>query len=338
MIQTLVAALMWVLVASLLILRRGRTERSITYSALTIAIAMTLNVDAIYVIVDRVLGGANLATLLSDGLLMIGLFFLGRAALKAGEYRPRLVRAAVGRSALLIALLGVSVTFTLIDRGPTTVNFMIDLGAQRWAATYSIIAFTYCGIVVAAMLALATRQFRLSDGIQRIPPALLFIGSASGVALCVVVIVMDVAHISGKLELMNAVGTTYGPLSLLAFVFLCAGFVGQPMARYVRDRGRRKQAAEMVRELEPLWCRATLVRPGLSGTNLLGLSLDDSEVRLHREIVEIRDAMIDPRISFEVSGADRGLLERAEGHLLGVDARGESEPVNGRPARERGHA
>ncbi len=78
MIQTLVAALMWVLVASLLILRRGRTDRSITYSALTIAIAMTLNVDAIYVVVDRVLGATNLATLLSDGLLMIGLFFLGR--------------------------------------------------------------------------------------------------------------------------------------------------------------------------------------------------------------------------------------------------------------------
>ena len=134
MIQTFVAALMWGLVASLLILRRGRTDRSVTYSALTIAIAMTLNVDAIYV-VDRVLGASNLTTLLSDALLMIGLFFLGRAAMKAGEYRPRLVRAAVGRSALFIALLSASVTFTLIDRGPTTVNFMIDLGAQPWAAT-----------------------------------------------------------------------------------------------------------------------------------------------------------------------------------------------------------
>lgn len=336
MIQTLVAALMWVLVTSLLFLRRGRTDRSITYSALTIAIAMTLNVDAIYVVVDRVLGATNLATLLSDVLLMIGLFFLGRAAMKAGEYRPRLVRAAVGRSALFIALLGASVAFTLIDRGQTTVNFMIDLGAQPWAATYSIVAFTYCGIVVAAMLALATRQFRLGDGIQRIPPALLFIGSASGVALCVVVIVMDVAHISGNLELMNVVGATYGPLSLLAFVFLCAGFVGQPMVRYVRDRARRAQTAEMVRELQPLWRRATLVRPGLSGTNSLGSSLDDPEVRIHREIVEIRDAMIDPRVSFEVTGPDRALLERAEAHLLGAVARGTREPVPGRPARERG--
>ena len=48
MIQTLVATLMWALVASLLIFRRKRTDRSVTYAALTIAIAMTLNVDGIY--------------------------------------------------------------------------------------------------------------------------------------------------------------------------------------------------------------------------------------------------------------------------------------------------
>ena len=99
MIQTLVAILMWVLVASLLVLRRGRPDRSITYASLTIAIAMTLNVDAIYLTVDPVFGGTNITTLLSDALLMIGLFFLGRAAMKAGQYRPRLVRAAVGRPA-----------------------------------------------------------------------------------------------------------------------------------------------------------------------------------------------------------------------------------------------
>ena len=37
MIVVLVAAFMWLLVAALLILRRGRAERNITYAALTIA-------------------------------------------------------------------------------------------------------------------------------------------------------------------------------------------------------------------------------------------------------------------------------------------------------------
>ena len=35
--QIYVAVLMWLLVASLLILRRGRAERSITYAAIVIA-------------------------------------------------------------------------------------------------------------------------------------------------------------------------------------------------------------------------------------------------------------------------------------------------------------
>ena len=82
MIQTLVATLMWALVASLLIFRRKRADRSVTYAAITIAIAMTLNVDAIYTAVDPLLGGTNIATLIADALLMTGLFFLGRGAEK----------------------------------------------------------------------------------------------------------------------------------------------------------------------------------------------------------------------------------------------------------------
>ncbi|WP_299023735.1 hypothetical protein, partial [uncultured Dietzia sp.] len=72
MIQTLVATLMWALVASLLIFRRKRTDRSVSHAALTIAIAMTLNVDSIYAVVDPFLGGTNIATLIADALLMTG--------------------------------------------------------------------------------------------------------------------------------------------------------------------------------------------------------------------------------------------------------------------------
>lgn len=40
---------------------------------------------------------------------------------------------------------------------------------------------------------------------------------------------------------------------------------------------------------------------------------------MHREIVEIRDAMIDPRITFDTSDAEIAMLERAGSHLLGRD-------------------
>lgn len=321
MIQALVATLMWALVASLLIFRRKRADRSITYASFTIAVAMTLNVDAIYLATDPLLGGTNVTTLVSDGLLMTGIFFLGQGVMKVDEYRPRLVRVAVGVPVLLTSLLAITTTFVFIDRGTTTTRFMIDLGAQPAAAAYSIINFSYFFLVITTMMILAARQYLRSSGIQRLPAALLSLGSAFGGALCLTVLIMDVAHVTGHLDLMRAVQPAYEPLSLLAFLFLCAGFAAQPAVRRAQHDMRRKRTVGLATQLEPLWKRASLVRPGLSQADPLAASADDLESRLHREIVEIRDAMIDPRVTFDISAAERALLNRAESHLLGLDTR-----------------
>ena len=319
MIQTPVATLMWALVASLLIFRRKRADRSITYAAITIAIAMTLNVDAIYIVADPLLGGTNIATLIADALLMTGLFFLGRGVMRTDEYRPRLVRAIVSIPMLAVSLLAITVTFLFIDRGTTTTQFMSDLGDELAAAAYSIINFVYGGIVIATMLTLAARQYRNSTGIQRLPAGLLTLGSAFGVALCVAVIVMDIAHVTGRLGLLHAVQPAYGPLSLLTFLFLCAGFAAQPAVRRAQHYLRDKRTAALAAQLESLWNRATQVRPGLSQADPLAASTEDPEGHLHRVIVEIRDAMIDPRVTFDTSRTERALLERAESHLVGND-------------------
>jgi hypothetical protein len=197
---------------------------------------------------------------------------------------------------------------------------MIDLGAQLAAATYSIITFTYFSLVVTTMLILAVRQFRHSSGVQRLPAGLLTLGSAFGGALCLAVLIMDVAQVSGYLDLMRALQPAYGPLSLLAFLFLCGGFAIQPALRHAQHRFLRKRAERLATQLEPLWGRASLVRPGLSRTEPLAVSVEeDPESRLHRQIFEIRDARIDPRVTFEISAAERELLERAESHLVGYD-------------------
>ncbi|WP_228479303.1 DUF6545 domain-containing protein [Microbacterium atlanticum] len=306
---------------SLLVLRRRRTERSITYAAITIAIAMTLSVDAVYAPVDALLGGSNGGTLIADAALMIGVFFLGRGIMKAAEYRPLPVRIALGSATLVVALVALVIAFLLIDTGSTTTNFMLDLGSQPAAAAYSIIQFTYYGIVVAAMGAVAIRQFRLRTGIQRVPAASLIIGAVLGVSLSIGVIVMDVTHLAGNLDLMTAVGTLYGPLFLLTFVFLCVGLAGQPALRYLSERKRLTQTQSFVQQLTPLWDAATRVRPGLRQRGATAIRLEDPETVLHREVVEIRDAMIDPRVEFDPTSEDRQLLERAEAHLLGSDAR-----------------
>ena len=329
MISLLVSVLMWLLVASLLILRRGRAERNITYAALTIAIAMTLNNDPVYRALDKFAGGTNAVTLAADVALMFGVFFLGRAVMKASEHQPLAVRLVLSRFVLVAALIAAVVTFLFIDRGGTTTNFMLDLGAQPAAAAYSMIQFSYCGTVLTAMAALAARQLRSSNGVQRLPPASLLVGSIFGVVLSVVVITMDVAHVASNLEFMAAISIAYGPILLLTIFFLCLGFAGQPAARALQARARERRTRVLINELGPIWAEATRVRPGISHNEHVPFHADEPETLLHRQVVEIRDAMIDTRVSFEVSDQDRQLVERAERHLLGAGSP-DSGPVASR--------
>ncbi len=119
---------------------------------------------------------------------------------------------------------------------------------------------------------------------------------------------------------MHAIQTAYDPLSVLTFVFLCAGFAVQPAVRRAQHRTRQRQTIAFTAQLEPLWHRATLARPGLSQADPLAANSEDPEGHLHRVIVEIRDAMIDPRITFDINTDERVLLERAESHLVGNDS------------------
>lgn len=278
---------------------------------------MTLNVDAVYTAVDSLIGGTNIATLLSDAILMVGLFFLGRAVMHTGEYRPRTVRLALSFPTLLLSMTAIFVSFWFIDRGHSTTQFMADFGAQLETAIYSIINFTYCGVVVTTMLILAARQYRNSIGIQRLPAALLFLGSASGVALCLDVIVMDIAHVSDQSMVLYATQPAYSLLSLLTFMLLCTGFASQPAIRRAHHLSRARRTATLAVEIEPLWERATQVRPGLSQAEPRATSSQSPEAQLHRKVVEIRDAEIDSRATFTITENERLLLQTVEQHLLG---------------------
>ncbi|MRG58787.1 hypothetical protein GE115_02705 [Agromyces sp. CFH 90414] len=323
MIAVIVSACMWLLVACLLVLRRGRVERSITYASFTIAVSITLNIDAVYLALDGWLGGTNLVTLAADLALMTGVFFLGRGVMKAADAPSRAVRIALGRLAFTIAVVSATVAFVLIDRRATTPEFMLDLGGQPATAAYSMILFTYYAVVLVAMGAVATRQVRVSHGIDALPPVLLVIGCACGVALSAVVAVMDIAHISGNLDVMTGAAVAYGPLYLLTFVFLCLGFAGQPAVRTIRARERARTTLSLTAQLAPVWQAASEVRPGISQD----AAFDDAdpEALLHRQVVEIRDALIDGRVTFTISVAQRELLEEAERHLVG--GAGNSTPM-----------
>jgi hypothetical protein len=91
----------------------------------------------------------------------------------------------------------------------------------------------------------------------------------------------------------------------------------------------------LVHDLEPIWADATTARPGISHTEPAVFGAADPETHLHRQVVEIRDAMIDTRVEFDLNDHDRQLIERAERHLLGVGSI-EAEPAAS-PTRQGQH-
>jgi len=186
--------------------------------------------------------------------------------------------------------------------------------------------------VLTAMAAVATRQVRLSEGVDRLPAVSLLIGSALGLGLVAVVVAMDIAHLSDNVSLMLRLGAAYSPLVLSTFVFLCVGLASQPAIRWLRARSRARATSELVSQTAPIWQRANRVRPGMSQQNAAGFSAADAETRLHRQLVEIRDAAVDPRVSFALSEAERLLVEAAEAHLLGSGS-GVYAPSQGVSAR-----
>lgn len=85
MIQLLAASLIWGLVLCLLPGIRRRADQSILVAAVTIAAALTLNIDSVYLAGDDLLGRHNVLDLLANILMVVGIYFLSRAILRAAD-------------------------------------------------------------------------------------------------------------------------------------------------------------------------------------------------------------------------------------------------------------
>ena len=115
MIQVLAATLMWGLVLCLLPGIRRRADHSIVVAAVTIAAALTLNVDRVYSAGDALLGGRNVLDLGANILMVVGIYFLSRGILRAAD--PEDVPSGherLGIAVLGLVIAGLIVCFSLI--------------------------------------------------------------------------------------------------------------------------------------------------------------------------------------------------------------------------------
>ena len=323
MIQALTASVMWVLVLCLLPGARTRKDHSILIAAVAIAAALLLNVDAIYVVGDAAIGGRNLLDLCASILMVVGIYFLSQAILRAAELSD--VPARPDRRGLLILGLvsvGLILAFLGIAAPRSSTRFMLDYGDQPAAAVYSTIQFSYIGVVVSVTGYMCFR-FRRRMAASYFRVAFTFVGLGCALALVVVLAVlgMDVAHLVGDLSTMANLSIVYDASFVGAMVFLCAGLALPPVARRIVQSRQMRTRADLLNELTLTWERATAARKDARIAAPAGVvdGRDAATQRLHRMLVEIQDAMLmDPGAAKLLNEADAQTVRRTEDFLASI--------------------
>jgi hypothetical protein len=320
MIQDIAATVIWCLALCLLPDLRLRKDKSILVAAVTIATALTLNVDRIYMVGDQLLGGRNLLDLIANIFMVVGIYFLSRAILRGADVSETVDRHnPAGHSVLGIVVVSLIVSFSLVDAPRTSTAFMRDFGSQWPAAAYSGVQFLYIGVVV-AITGITCFRFRGEMARPYFRIAFMFIGLGCALAVVMVLAVlgMDVLHLMGELEAMTRLSYVYDAALVGAMVFLCVGLALPPVARRLVRRSDARAAAVLVDQLSGLWGRITSERSEIR-LDLAQTSIDRHDApkrRLHRMLVEIQDALfVDPHLAQLLSQNDLNVLREAEHHL-----------------------
>ena len=320
MIQVFAAAVIWCLALCLLPDLKRRRDKSILVAALTIASALTLNIDRIYIAGDRVLGSRNLLDLIANIFMVVGIYFLSRAILRAADVSEAVdVHNRAGLWVLATVVGALIVSFSLVDAPRTSTAFMRDFGSQWPAAAYSGVQFLYIGVVV-AITGITCFRFRGEMARPSFRIAFMFIGLGCALAVVMVLAVlgMDVLHLMGDLKAMTSLSYVYDATLVGAMVLLCVGLALPPVARRLARRSDARAAAVLVNRLAELWERLTSERSGirLDLAQTSGDRRDAPRRRLHRMLVEIQDALfVDPHLAQLLSQNDLDVLREAEQHL-----------------------
>ncbi|MDP9906082.1 hypothetical protein [Arthrobacter bambusae] len=320
MIQAIAASVIWGLVLCLLPGSRTRKDHSILFAAIAIATALSLNVDPIFIAGDQALGGRNLLDLSANILMVVGIYFLSQAIVRAAEIKDAPVRR--GRRGLLILGLvsaGLVLAFLRIEAPVSSTRFMLDYGDQPAAAVYSAIQFVYIGVVVGVTGYVCVRfRRRMVTSYFRVAFALIGIGCSLALVLVFAVLGMDVAHLLRQQSTMEQLAAVYDTSFVGAMVFLCAGLALPPVARRIVRRAQLRTQAGLLENLRSTWEKATATRKdGRLAAPAAAIQPSDPETRrLHRMLVEIEDALLmDPATAKLLDETDFQTLSRTEDYL-----------------------
>ncbi|MEV4954165.1 hypothetical protein [Paenarthrobacter nitroguajacolicus] len=325
MIQIVAAALIWLLVVCLLPGMWRRRDHSVLTAAITISVALTLNIDQVYLGMDSVLAGRNFVDLLANVSMVVGIYFLSRAIIRAATPDETIEkRDTLGLILLTVVIVGLAASFSAIFTEGSSTRFMVDYGDQWSAAVYSSIQFVYIGYVV-SVTGVTCFRFRGNMSRPYFRTAFMFIGvgCSFSVLLVLLVLAMDILHLQGRLDAMPAVSPIYDAAVIAAMAFFCVGLAMPPVARRVLRRRESVTEEELVSGLLKIWEKTTKKRQDVRlvrGTEVT--SEQDQAQKLHRMLVEVQDALlVEPGLGSSLDIHDLNVLNAVESYLAGPFAR-----------------
>lgn len=326
MTNLLVAAFMWLLVLILSLRARSRPDNSMLKAAVVIAASLTTNINEVYLGAAELLPWANALDLLSNILLIIGVFYLSRAiTLGATAGSSRGGGGTWGRWAALVTAAVMIVSFAGIENPVPSTRFMLDYGDQPAAAVYSAVQYVYIFAVMAATLGTCVRNVPLMRRRRfRAGFSIIGTGCGAGLLLCASVIVMDVTHVTGQEGIMRSVGGVYDVLYPLTVVLLSVGLAVPPLGKIINDISIKRQIRQLGPPLKALWRKTVARTPDVS---LMGSAADTATVprrtardatdAIHRLVIEIHDWLaVTGKPGAELSAADTAVLREAEALCL----------------------
>ncbi|MGO4246163.1 hypothetical protein AB4Y87_03035 [Paenarthrobacter sp. RAF54_2] len=321
MIQIVAAGLIWLLVVCLLSGLRRRRDHSVLTAAITISVALTLNIDQVYDVTDSVLGGRNFVDLSANVSMVVGIYFLSRAIIRAATPEEAVEKGdRVGIILLSAVIVGLAASFSAIVTHGSSTRFMVEYGDQWSAALYSSIQFGYIGYVV-SVTGFTCFRFR-GDMLRpyfRTAFTCIGVGCSFAVLLVLLVLVMDILHLQGRLDAMRAVSPIYDAAVVAAMAFLCVGLAIPPLARRVLRHRDSVTEEELVSGLTKIWEKTTKKRQDVRlvrDTEMI--SRLDRAQRLHRMLVEVQDALlVEPSLGSSLDIHELNVLNAAENYLAG---------------------
>ncbi|TCL86707.1 hypothetical protein EDF31_10329 [Curtobacterium sp. PhB142] len=289
---------------ALFVLQRGQ-DRTLAVTFLLFAGTIVTNVDPLYRWLDPLLGGFNVVTVVSDCLMVAGTSTLLWGVAKAvGAARPWLRNAIVVSCAAVVVV--VVVAFSVLDKPASTTTFMLDAGSHPAATVYSIAQTVYLGVALGAtglICVLRLREARTTTDLVGL--WILVLGGVLGVVRMVVVVVMDLAHVTGDLDRMRSLALPYDVTTPGAVICVSTGMLLLVVGHRVSRRRRTRRVDAALRRLAPLHERI--------GADNAYPSTEDPATRLSRAIVEVNDGL--RRTRAPLTDAERAVLAEAESAL-----------------------